>query len=30
MGISKYNHEKYTRRNNIEVQGIPATVTDDH
>ena len=30
MKIAKNNHEQYTRRNNIEIQGIPATVADDH
>ena len=30
MEIAKNNHEQYTRRNNIEIQGIPATVADDH
>ena len=28
--IAKNNHEQYTLRHNIEIIGIPATVTDDH
>ena len=28
--IAKNNHEQYTLRHNIEIKGIPATVTDDH
>ena len=28
MEITNNNHEQYTRRNNIEIQGIPATVAD--
>ena len=30
MEITKNNHEQYTRRNNIEIQGIPATVADGY
>ena len=30
MEIAKNNHEQYTRRNHIEIQGIPATVKDEH
>ena len=30
MEITKNNHEQYTRRNNIEIQGIPATAADDN
>ena len=30
MEKAKNNHEQYTRCNNIEIQGIPATVADDH
>ena len=29
LDISR-NKDQYTRRNNVEIQGIPATVTDDH
>ena len=30
MEIAKNNHDQYTRRNNIEIQGIPARVKDEH
>ena len=30
MEITKNNHEQCTWHNNIEIQGIPATVADDH
>ena len=30
MEIDKNNHEQYTQRNNIEIQGIPARVKDEH
>ena len=30
MEIVKNNHDQYTQRNNIEIQGIPATVKDEH
>ena len=30
METAKNNHEQYTRCNNIEILGIPATVKDDH
>ena len=30
MEIAKNTHEQYNRRNNIEIQGVPATVADDH
>ena len=30
MEIVKNNHEQYIRCNNIEIQGIPATVADGH
>ena len=30
MEIAKNNHDQYTRRNNIEIQGIPATVKDEY
>ena len=30
MEITKNNHEQYTRCNNIEIQGIPATVADGY
>ena len=30
MEIAKNNHDQYTQRNNIEIQGIPATVKDEH
>ena len=30
MEITKNNHEQHTRRNNIEIQGIPATVADGY
>ena len=28
--IAKNNHDQYTRHNNIEIQGIPGTVKDEH
>ena len=28
--ISRNKLDQYTRRNNIEIQGIPVTVSDDH
>ena len=28
--IAKHNHDQYTQCNNIEIQGIPATVKDEH
>ena len=28
--IAKNNHDQYTQCNNIEIQGIPATVKDEH
>ena len=30
LDISRNKLDQYTRRNNIEIQGIPATVSDDH
>ena len=30
MEIAKNNRDQYTRRNNNEIQGIPATVKDEH
>ena len=30
LDISRNKLDQYTRRNNIEIQGIPATVPDDH
>ena len=30
MEIAKHKHDQYTQRNNIEIQGIPATVKDEH
>ena len=30
METAKNNHEQYTQRNNIEIQGISASVADDH
>ena len=30
MEIAKNNNEQYTRRNSIEIQGVPATVADDY
>ena len=28
--ISKNNHEQYRQQNNIEIQGLPDTVADEH
>ena len=30
LETAKNNHEQYTQRNNIEIQGISAAVADDH
>ena len=30
LDISRNKLDQYTRRNNIEIQGIPARVSDDH
>ena len=30
MEIAKNKHDQYTQCNNIEIQGIPATVKDEH
>ena len=30
MEIAKHKHDQYTQCNNIEIQGIPATVKDEH
>ena len=30
LDISRNKLDQYTRRNNIEIQGIPATVSDNH
>ena len=30
MEVAKNNHDQYTQFNNIEIEGIPATVKDEH
>ena len=30
LDVSRHKLDQYTRRNNIKIQGIPATVSDDH